>query len=125
MVPDRLVSPTDPPAQFDTEAARLWWEVSQILIDRRQLTRGDLVILENYVTLSVLLREAKLRGDWRAADKMIGSQTRLARELALTPSSRASLPAAPIIEDLDDLARFKRDDTDLEPCRGERRRDTD
>ena len=82
--------------------------------------------LENYVRLSGMIRKATISADWRLVDKLIGSQTRLARELGLTPSSRVSIPATPASEDMaDDLERFKRDDTDLEPCRGERLRDTD
>ena len=125
LVPDLLETVPDPPATLDKDAAVLWWSTAQLLIDRRTLTKGDLVTLENYVRLSGMIRKATISADWRLVDKLIGSQTRLARELGCTPSSRVSIQATPASEDLDDLERFKRDDTDLEPCRGERLRDTD
>ena len=90
------------------------------------VTRRDLMTLENYIRLGGMIREATVSGDWRLVDKLIGSQIRLARELSLTPSPRASLPPSPAAEDMaDDLERFKRNDTELEPCRGEHLRDTD
>ena len=125
LVPDLLETVPDPPATLDKDAAVQWWSTAQLLIDRRTLTKGDLVTLENYVRLSGMIRKATTAADWRLTDKLIGSQTRLARELGCTPSSRVSIPATPATEDLDDLERFKRGDTDLEPCRGERLRDTD
>ena len=126
VAPDLLTTVPDPPADMDEAAAVQWWATAQILVDRRQLTRGDLVTLENYIRLGTMIRDATISADRRLADKLIGSQTRLARELGLTPSSRVSISAAPASDDMaDDLERFKRDDTDLEPCRGERLRDTD
>ena len=126
VVPDLLETVPDPPATLDKDAAVQWWETAQLLIDRRTLTKGDLPTLGNDIKLSTMIRDATILADWRLMDKLIGSQTRLARELGCTPSSRVSIPATPATEDMDDdLERFKRDDTDLEPCRGERLRDTD
>lgn len=126
LVPDLLETIPDPPATLDADAAVLWWQTAQLLIDRHTLTKGDLPTLENYIRLGTMIRDATISADWRLVDKLIGSQTRLARELGLTPSSRVSIPATPATEDMaDDLERFKRGDTDLDPCRGERLRGTD
>ena len=125
LLPDLIETPPNPPASLDQDAAVQWWETAQVLIDRRTLTKGDLPTLENYVRLSGMISKATISADWRLVDKLIGSQTRLARELGCTPSSRVSIQATPASEGFDDLERFKRDDTDLEPCRGERLRDTE
>ena len=126
IVPDVLDTVPDPPATLDADAAVQWWSTAQLLIDRRTLAKGDLVTLANYVQLSGMIRKATISADWRLVDKLIGSQTRLARELGCTPSSRVSIPATPATEDMaDDLDRFKRDDSDLSPCRREHLRDTD
>ena len=125
LVPDLLETVPNPPAKLDKDEAVQWWSTAQLLIDRRTLTKGDLPTLENYIRLSGMICQATISADWRLVDKLIGSQTRLARELGCTPSSRVSIQATPASEGLDDLELFKRDDTDLEPCRGERLRDTD
>lgn len=108
-VPDLLETVPDPPATLDKPAAVLWWTTAQLLIDRRTLTRGDLVTLENYVGLSGMIRKATEAADWRLVDKLIGSQTRLARELGCTISSRVSIRTEPV-EIEDELERWKREE---------------
>lgn len=128
-VPDLLSTVPNPPVQFDETAACQWWETAQVLIDRRALSKGDLPTLENYIRTGVMIREATISANWRLADKLIGTQTRLARELGLTPSARETMRPAPTEIDLaDDLETFKAgafDSNELQPWRPERLRDTD
>ena len=106
--PDLLIEPPEPPATFDEQAAVQWYSITQILIDRGTLTRGDLATLENFVRVGIGVQAAIGDGNWRLADKLIGSQTRLARELGLTPSSRLSFPAVGTPESSgDELETFK------------------
>ena len=114
LVPDLLETVPDPPVDMDEAAAVQWWSTAQLLIDRRTLTKGDLPTLENYIKLGVMIRKATTAADWRLVDKLIGSQTRLARELGCTPSSRVCIPATPASEGFDDLERFKRIDLDAD-----------
>ena len=123
-VPDMVITMTDPPAEFDAEAAHQWREVAQVLIDRRTLSKGDLPTLRNYIRLGVLIREATISADWRLVGKLIGTQTRLARELGLTPSSRESFRPAPPADEIDDVEALKRGEF-AEPGTYRRLRDCD
>ena len=125
VVPDMVTTAPAPPAVLDEEAAKQWHETARILVDRRKLTKGDLPTLANYIRLGLMIHESTISADWRLVGKLIGAQTRLARELGLTPSSRESMrPAPPADEPTDDLEAFKRGEFDeLGECR--RLRDCD
>jgi phage terminase small subunit len=92
-LPDRLFTPTEPPAWCGPEVAERWWNLSRVLIDRGALTRGDLPVRKDE--------------RWRDCDKFMSTQARLGRELGLTISARETM--RPVLPDpeRDDLADFK------------------
>ena len=108
VVPDMVTTVPAPPAVLDEEAAKQWHETARILVDRRTLTNGDLPTLANYIRLGLMIRESTISADWRLVSKLIGTQTKLAHELGLTPLARESMRPAPVADDpMDELERFE------------------
>ena len=99
VVPDMVTTVPAPPAVLDEEAAKQWHETARILVDRRKLTKGDLPTLANYIRLGLMIRESTISADWRLVSKLIGTQTKLAHELGLTPLARESMRPAPVADD--------------------------
>lgn len=123
--PDLLAISPDPPEWMSKEAATEWWSLCQLLIDRQQLTRGDLGTVENLIRLRGLLPTLT---STREINTTISTITKLSRELGLTPSSRHKVAAVASneVEVEDDLERFKRDcNNELQPWQPARLRDSD
>ena len=110
-VPDTLITPPEPPSWCEPADAQAWWELSQCLIGRGQLTRGDLPVLEAFVLAKKMVNDARQDQRWRDCDKFQGTLARLSRELGLSPVSREAMrPTPAAVQQIDDLERFKAGD---------------
>ncbi|WP_010583085.1 hypothetical protein [Schlesneria paludicola] len=110
--PDLLEIVPDPPDWCRDSSVELWQETCQILIDRNQLSRGDLKAVEAFVLSWNMIDMARDEGCVRDCDKLMLSATRFARELGLTPNARERFRiVAGSDEDperTDELEQFKR-----------------
>lgn len=113
MPPDLLRGVPDPPDWCKEPDAALWWRTCQTLIDRQQLTTGDLKAVESFVLAWSMVDAARSEGRHRDTDKFLLSACKLGRELGLSPNSRDRTPITQTeLEPLDDLERFKAGDFD-------------
>ena len=124
--PDAIIIPPDPPGWCGPDDARLWWVTCQTLVDRQQLTTGDLKAVEGFVLSWSMVDAARTDGRHRDLDKYLLTTSKLSRELGLTPSARETMraPVPPADESVDSLERFKRGEFDEVPT-GRRLADSD